>query len=71
VINAAACFMLIGRHISRLAWYAVFGAFAASLAQVVGSALHAPQPLEIGDLNVLTASSGAWLVIVAARLIGF
>jgi hypothetical protein len=71
VINAAACFMLIGRHVSRLAWYAVVGAFAGGLGQVVGTALHAPQPLDIGDLNVLAASCGAWLVIVVARLVGF
>ena len=71
VINGAACFMLIGRHISRLPWYAVFGAFAGGLGQVVGTALHTPQPVEIGDLNVLAASCGAWLVIGAVRLIGF
>jgi len=70
VINAAACFMLIGRRLSRLGWYAVLGMFAACLGQVVGSAIQAPQPLMIGDLNVLAASAGAWTVVVAARLTG-
>ena len=70
VINAAACFMLIGRHFSRLAWYAVLGVFAASLGQVVGSAIQAPDPLKIGDVNVLAASLGAWSVVLVARLRG-
>ena len=70
VINAAACFMLIGRHVSRLAWYAVLGVFAASLGQVVGMAIQAPEPLKIGDVNVLAASLGAWSVVLMARLRG-
>jgi len=53
-----------------LAWYAVLGIFAASLAQVVGGAIGAPQPLMIGDLNVLTASAGASGLVLAARLGG-
>lgn len=71
VINAAACFMLIGRRLSRLAWYAVLGIFAAGLGQVVGTAVHAPEPLAIGDLNVLAASSATWLAVIVARLVGF
>jgi hypothetical protein len=70
VINAAACFLLVGRHWSKLAWYAVIGIFAASLGQVVGSAVGAPQPLLIGDLNVLTASVGACSVLLSARVVG-
>ncbi|HLZ30157.1 MAG TPA: hypothetical protein VKV73_22775 [Chloroflexota bacterium] len=70
VINAAACFMLIGRAVSRLAWYALLGVFAACLGQVVGVAVQAPQPLMIGELNVLAASAGAWSVVLAARLTG-
>ena len=70
VINAAACFMLVGRRVSRLAWYVLLGTFAACLGQVVGAAVQAPQPLMIGDLNVLAASAGAWSVVGAARLIG-
>ena len=46
VINAAACFMLIGRRVSRLAWYAVLGIFAACLGQVVGVAVQAPRTAE-------------------------
>ena len=38
------------------------------LGQVVGSAIQAPEPLKIGDVNVLSTSAGAWLVIVLARL---
>lgn len=71
IINAAACFMLVGRTISRLAWYAVLGMFASGLGQVLGSALHAPQPLKIGDLNVLAASVGAWAILLAARVAKF
>jgi hypothetical protein len=70
VINAAACFMLIGRHVSRLAWYAVLGMFAASLGQVVSMAIQAPEPLKIGDVNVLAASVGACSVVLTARLRG-
>ena len=70
IINAAACFMLIGRRLSRLGWYAVLGVFAACLGQVVGVAIQAPQPLMIGDLNVLAASAGTWSVVLAARLTG-
>ena len=63
-------FMLIGRHVSRLAWYAVLGMFAASLGQVVGTAIQAPEPLKIGDVNVLAASVGACSVVLTARLRG-
>jgi uncharacterized membrane protein len=70
VINAAACFMVIGRHVSRLAWYAVLGIFAASLGQVVGTAVQAPEPLKIGDVNVLATSLGACSVVLLARLRG-
>jgi hypothetical protein len=70
VINAAACFMLVGRRVSRLAWYAVLGVFAASLSQVVSAAVQAPIPLSIGDLNVVAASLGACGVVLAARATG-
>jgi uncharacterized membrane protein len=70
VINAAACFMLFGRDVSRLVWYAILGALAASLGQVVGAAVQAPEPLKIGDLNVLAASAGACSVVLSARLAG-
>jgi len=70
VINAAACFMLVGRHLSRVTWYALLGLFAASLAQVVATALALPNLLPIGDLNVVAASCGAWLVVLLARLRG-
>jgi hypothetical protein len=68
VINAAACFMLVGRDISRLAWYALLGLFAASLGQVVGMAMSLPNPLAIGDVNVLAASFGACSLVLAARV---
>ena len=70
VINAAACFMLLGRRVSRLAWYAVLGLFAGCLGQVVGAAIQAPEPLKIGDVNVLAASLGACSVVIVARLRG-
>jgi hypothetical protein len=70
IINAAACFMLVGRRVSRLAWYAVLGMLAAGLGQLVGSAIEAPQPLMIGDLNVLAVSLGAWSVVLTARITG-
>jgi hypothetical protein len=68
VINAAACFMLVGRDITRLAWYALLGLFAASLGQVVGMAVSLPNPVPIGDVNVLAASVGACGVVLAARV---
>ncbi len=70
VINAAACFMLFGRHWSRLAWYAVLGIFAASLAQVVGLAVPLPKPLLIGEVNVALTSVAAFAVLFFARLTG-
>lgn len=70
VINAAACFMLVGRHLSRLTWYALLGLLAAGLGQIVGTAASAPDPLAIGDLNVLAASVSACLVVLVARLWG-
>ncbi|HET6319573.1 MAG TPA: hypothetical protein VFG86_24205 [Chloroflexota bacterium] len=70
VINGAASFMLIGRHPSGLAWYALLGIFAAGLGQVVGDALHLPVPLKIGDVNVLATSLGTWIVLIAARFGG-
>lgn len=70
VLNAAACFMLFGRHWSRLAWYAVLGIFAASLGQVVGSAVQLPNPLLIGEVNVASTSFAACGVLLFARLRG-
>jgi uncharacterized membrane protein len=67
IINGAASFMLIGRHVGGLAWYVLLGIFAAGLGQVVGTALNVPVPLKIGDVNVLASSAGAWMVLVAAR----
>ena len=70
VIKAAACFMLFGRHWSRLAWYAVLGILAAALAQTVGSAFQLPRPLLIGDVNVAVTSLAACGVLGFARLTG-
>ena len=70
VISAAACFSLVGKHWSRLPWYAVLGMFAAALGQVVGAAVNAPAPLKIGDLNLVVASLGACSVVLSARLGG-
>jgi hypothetical protein len=69
VINGAACFMLVGRDVTRLAWYALLGLFAASLSQVVAMAVSLPRPLMIGDVNLAAASLGACGVVVAARLL--
>ena len=68
LINAGACFMLVGRRVSHLAWYAVIGALAASVGQVFSLAVQAPTPLAIRELNVDEASALAWLVLGAARL---
>jgi hypothetical protein len=69
LINAAACFMLIGRHLSRLTWYALLGMLAAALGQVVGEATRAPAPVTIGDVNLLTVSLAAWIAVGSARLV--
>ena len=68
VINGAACFMLVGRDVSRLAWYALLGMLAASLGQVVAAAVQAPRPIQIGDVNVMATSLGACGVVLAARV---
>jgi hypothetical protein len=70
VINAAACFLLFGRRIAHLAWYAAIGALAAGVGQVFGAAIQAPEPVRIGELNVIAASSAVWVVLVPARLAG-
>ena len=46
-------------------------ALAASLGQVVGAGLDVPQPLMIGELNVLAASVAAWTVVLLVRLARF
>ena len=69
LINAAACFLLFGRHWSRLAWYAVLGILAASLGQVVAATVQAPRPLPIGDVNVAAASLAACGILLFARLV--
>ena len=71
VINGAACFMLVGRHLSRVTWYALLGLFAASLGQVAGTALSLPDPLPIGDVNLLVVSVAACGVVLAGRVCGF
>ena len=48
----------------------MLGLLAASLGQVVASGVRIPQPLEIGDVNVLAASVAACGVLVAARVRG-
>jgi hypothetical protein len=70
VINAAACFLLIGRHLSRITWYALIGIFAAGLGQVVATAASAPNPLNIGDVNVLAASLATCGMLGVARVCG-
>jgi hypothetical protein len=60
--------MLVGRDISRLAWYALLGMLAASLGQAVSAAVQVPQPLQIGDVNVMAASLAACSVVLAARV---
>ncbi len=71
VIHGAACFMLFGRHFTRITWYALIGLFAASLGQVVGSGVSAPNPVPIGDLNLLVVSVGACGAVALARAFGF
>jgi hypothetical protein len=68
-INAAACFMLIGSHLSRLGWYIMLGVFAAALGQVVGEALDVPAAVSIGEVNLVAASVGAWSVLLVARVV--
>jgi hypothetical protein len=70
VINAAACFLLVGRHLSRITWYALIGVFAAGLGQVVATAASAPNPLNIGDVNVLAASVATCGMVGVARVCG-
>lgn len=70
VINAAACFTLVGRDVWHLAWYALVGLLAASLGQVVAMATPFPAPLLIGDVNVLATSLAACALVVMARLRG-
>ena len=70
VITGAAWFMLVGRDASRLGWYAVLGLFAAALGQVVATGIPVPEPLAIGDVNVLAASVAASGVLLVARVWG-
>jgi hypothetical protein len=70
VVNAAACFLLLGKRIRHLGWYVAIGSLAASVGQVVGLAVQAPAPVQIGDLNVLFVSAAAWIVLSAAKVAG-
>jgi hypothetical protein len=70
VITGAAWFMLVGRDPSRLVWYAVLGLFAAALGQVIATGIPLPEPLGIGDVNVLAAGVGASGVVLVARVRG-
>jgi hypothetical protein len=70
LINAAACFLLLGRQIRHLSWYAGIGILAAAVGQVFSLAIQAPEPIRIGELNVLSASASTWLVLIAARIGG-
>jgi hypothetical protein len=70
VINAAACFLLLGRRAAHLGWYAIIGALAAGVGQVFGTAIQAPDPVRIGELNVAAASIAVWLVLLPARFAG-
>jgi hypothetical protein len=70
VINAAACFMLFGRKVAYLGWYAVVGALVGSLGQVFGEALNTPAPIQIGEVNLLVASLLVWGVLGTARVLG-
>jgi hypothetical protein len=71
IINGAACFALVGRHVSRLAGYALIGLLAGGLGQVLGTAMGAPNPIPIGDVNVLAASVCACALVLVARVCGF
>ncbi len=70
VVNACACFLLVGRRVAHLAWYAILGGLAAGVGQVFGAAVQAPAPIQIGELNVLVASGAAWGVVLLARSAG-
>ncbi|MBI2755556.1 MAG: hypothetical protein HYX52_02500 [Chloroflexi bacterium] len=70
VVNAAACFLVLGRRTPNLAWYALIGALAAGVGQVIGQALHVPEPVRIGELNLLAASASTWGVLAVARTAG-
>ena len=70
LVNGAAAFLLLGRRISRLVWYEGLGALAAGVGQVFGTAVNAPSPVPIGEVNVVAASIAVWVVVGAARLAG-
>lgn len=70
MINAAGFFILFGRRLPLLGWYAGIGALAASVGQVFATAVAAPAPLQIGELNVLAASAAVWLVLALVRSAG-
>ena len=70
VISAAATYMLVGRRLAHLAWYAIIGLLAANLGQAVASGTSAPNPVSIGDVNVLMACAAASGVVLLARVRG-
>lgn len=70
LMNAAACFLVLGRRPRHLGWYAGIGVLAAAVGQVLSLAMQPPEPLRIGELNVVSASAAAWVVLVAARIGG-
>jgi len=56
IINAAACYMLVGRHVSRVTWYALLGLFAAVSA-------------DMGVVEVLNTVAKAFVVAAAVVFI--
>jgi hypothetical protein len=71
VINAAACFVLVGRHVSHLGWYVVLGALAAGLGQVFGAALQAPEPVATSGARIRLQVPAAPQPFETARAEGF
>lgn len=67
VVNAAGCFMLVGRRTAHLPLYALIGSIAAPLGQVFAVAAQVPSPVSIGELNVVAVSLAACLLTGGAR----
>ena len=71
VINGAVFFLLVGRRPRSLFIYLALACLAASGAQALGLVEGGGPPFSLGDIQLVLVSAAAWVVLVAARAVGW
>jgi hypothetical protein len=70
VVNGALFFLIAGRRPLSLPLYLVIGMAAASLVQAAGLIEPGEPPFSLGDIQLVAASLGAWVLLVMTRALG-